>query len=195
MKHWPAFHPKHCPELVAAFDIRNKGFQYFDKGTRSWFNGSWDGPSRNVKTCGPLRYRTQGVTRGLQMPSSSNPLKRRLDEPVDSVDDAARCACGRFPAHVPLLAHILCPQHRSFYPFSLLRHSDSWRIKPCPVPPPGNIYSVNLPQLIVCDVRGHSTKPSVLRAVFPSFLRIRDTVQGAITVVIPHPFSGVICPV
>ncbi|KAI0713057.1 hypothetical protein C8T65DRAFT_739107 [Cerioporus squamosus] len=84
VKHWPAFHPKHCPELVDAFDLKNAGFQYFDKATRSWFNGSWDGPSRNVKTCGPLRYRTQGVTRGVDMPASSNPRKRQVAEDLDS---------------------------------------------------------------------------------------------------------------
>ncbi|KAI0692698.1 hypothetical protein C8T65DRAFT_699450 [Cerioporus squamosus] len=84
VKHWPAFHPKHCPELVDAFDLKNAGFQYFNKATRSWFNGSWDGPSRNVKTCGPLRYRTQDVTRGVDMPASSNSRKRQVAEDLDS---------------------------------------------------------------------------------------------------------------
>lgn len=73
---WPAFHPKNSSELVESFDLKSNRFQYFDNKSRTWFSGSWNSPSRNVKTCGPLLYRTLGVTEGPNMPAAANPLKR-----------------------------------------------------------------------------------------------------------------------
>ena len=74
---WPAFTPGDCPELVDTFQADVARYQYFDWEVYGWINAGPSSKPRNLKTCGDLRYRTLGVTHGIDMPGiRPSPLKR-----------------------------------------------------------------------------------------------------------------------
>lgn len=74
---YPWFRPSDAPSLVQRFRLEETGgaYQYYEWETSMWFEGSPDTPSRNVKSCGALHFRTIGVTQAPGMP----PLSRVPD--------------------------------------------------------------------------------------------------------------------
>ncbi|KAI0708324.1 hypothetical protein C8Q76DRAFT_695753 [Earliella scabrosa] len=99
---WPAFCPGDCAELVEAFKADVARYQYFDWQVYGWINGGPKSKPRNLKTCGELRYRTIGVTHGIDMPGlRPSPLKRTATQIDDDELSVRRTpsnpALGSFP--------------------------------------------------------------------------------------------------